>query len=316
MLLDLPHTASLSRTLLLLALFGAACSNPERCFDASCATGGTGGVGAAGAAGGSGPGGDGPGGSGTGANGGAPAGVQCGDGIVEGGELCDGDDFDGKSCASLGLPPSRLLCYGDCTLNAAFCGGTCNGAMKDPEEACDGLPSAQCEDLVAVGVTGSPLCSPLCLTHDTSTCDVAGATCGNGTVEAPEQCDLDASATSCVNLGFVGGTVACHPNCSFDTRACHRCGDGVINPGEQCDGTTLGPTTCESLNYAAGGTLGCNPDCSFDASACITCGNGTRNVGEDCDGADFGGLTCEDFGFSSGDLSCDDACVRSTAGCS
>ena len=48
---------------------------------------------------------------------------------------------------------------------------------------------------------------------------------------------------------------------------CHRCGDGVVNPNEQCDGLNLAGATCVTRGFA-GGTLGCSASCTFDTSAC------------------------------------------------
>jgi hypothetical protein len=47
------------------------------------------------------------------------------------------------------------------------------------------------------------------------------------------------------------------------------CGNGIIESGEECDGSNLGGQTCESLGYYSG-TLSCNPDCTFDTSNCQT----------------------------------------------
>ena len=46
------------------------------------------------------------------------------------------------------------------------------------------------------------------------------------------------------------------------------CGNGLIDSGEQCDGTMLGGATCVSLGFQ-GGTLSCGSSCSYDTSACI-----------------------------------------------
>lgn len=53
------------------------------------------------------------------------------------------------------------------------------------------------------------------------------------------------------------------------------CGNGKIDPNEQCDGANLNGFTCESLGNA-GGTLACDPvTCTFDTSMCDGGGGGT-----------------------------------------
>lgn len=57
------------------------------------------------------------------------------------------------------------------------------------------------------------------------------------------------------------------------------CGNGMIEPGEQCDGGELNGISCTDLGYT-GGSLGCDPvTCTYDASACTA------------DGGDGGGGT-------------------------
>jgi hypothetical protein len=47
------------------------------------------------------------------------------------------------------------------------------------------------------------------------------------------------------------------------------CGDGAVDPGEQCDTDDLKGQTCELLGYASG-MLGCDPvTCTYDASDCV-----------------------------------------------
>lgn len=62
------------------------------------------------------------------------------------------------------------------------------------------------------------------------------------------------------------------------------CGDGVINPGETCDGTELGTNTCLTAGFT-GGILACAGDCTLDTSGCTSgaCGNGILDDGEACD---------------------------------
>lgn len=94
------------------------------------------------------------------------------------------------------------------------------------------------------------------------------------------------------------------------------CGNGIVNPGEDCDGTDLGTATCESV-VQRGGTLACNADCTFDVSDCdeYMCGNGIAEPGEECDGADLGGATCASVGFSGGTVACGTNCRLDLAGC-
>jgi len=46
------------------------------------------------------------------------------------------------------------------------------------------------------------------------------------------------------------------------------CGNGMIDAGEQCDGTNLGGASCKSLGYNTDGTLACTASCTFDTSGC------------------------------------------------
>lgn len=47
------------------------------------------------------------------------------------------------------------------------------------------------------------------------------------------------------------------------------CGDGLIEPIEQCDGTELNQATCLSLGFKGGGVLRCNlTTCLYDTQMC------------------------------------------------
>ena len=46
-------------------------------------------------------------------------------------------------------------------------------------------------------------------------------TCGNGTIDADEDCDqADLNGKTCVTEGFVGGCLTCGAGCAFDTSGC------------------------------------------------------------------------------------------------
>lgn len=56
------------------------------------------------------------------------------------------------------------------------------------------------------------------------------------------------------------------------------CGNGVIDPGEDCDGTSLAGATCMKLMNASG-PLGCTADCMYDTSMCMTGNGGSGGAG-------------------------------------
>lgn len=56
--------------------------------------------------------------TGASTSGGSPG---CGNGIVEAGELCDGDDFDGETCETIGFTSGELMCDDDCVWDWSGC---------------------------------------------------------------------------------------------------------------------------------------------------------------------------------------------------
>lgn len=94
-----------------------------------------------------------------------------------------------------------------------------------------------------------------------------------------------------------------------------RCGNGKVEPGEECDGPDLAQQTCGSLGYQ-GGTLFCAEDCRFDRSGCTgLCGDGVLDSAEEvCDGTDLGSASCQSEGFHGGVLSCSEDCQAVVTG--
>jgi hypothetical protein len=91
-----------------------------------------------------------------------------------------------------------------------------------------------------------------------------------------EACDVaDLGGATCQSIGFLGGTLACASDCTFDASACTgvpSCGDGIVNrPEEQCDRADLADASCASLGLLAG-TLACNADCTFATAGCTGTG--------------------------------------------
>lgn len=150
----------------------------------------------------------------------------CGNGVVDAGEQCDGND--------------DAACPGQCLGTCACPAATCGNGIKEASEICDG--------------SDAPTCPGVC--QGDCTC---GAVCGNNVVEGSEECDGGGS-TACP-------ASACGSNCTCGPF----CGDGTIDAGEQCDGTNTGscPGTCQ-------GDCQCSP----------ICGDDVRQAAELCDGTD------------------------------
>jgi len=138
--------------------------------------------------------------------------------------------------------------------------------------------------------------------------------CGNGVLDPSEACDdalLGTATCTSIGQGFIGGTLACAADCTFDTSACTappNCGNGAIDTGEQCDGTNLDGKTCGTLGMGVG-TLACSSGCAFDTSNCHICGNGAVDGPEVCDGPNLSGQTCLSRGHDGGTLSCASGCL-------
>jgi hypothetical protein len=71
----------------------------------------------------------------------------CGDGVVEGWEMCDGSNLDGKTCYRLGTTGGTLSCQSNCLFDTAGCGG-----CRDGRANCDGKSYNGCE----VNLTKAP----------------------------------------------------------------------------------------------------------------------------------------------------------------
>lgn len=97
-------------------------------------------------------------------------GLMCGNGSVDMGEDCDGDDLGGATCETMGFAGGALACDGTCTYDTAAC-TSCGNDVIDGAEECDGidLGGNGCADL-GMGFTGGSLTCDGACTYDSASC--------------------------------------------------------------------------------------------------------------------------------------------------
>ncbi|HET9989353.1 MAG TPA: hypothetical protein VFQ65_12570, partial [Kofleriaceae bacterium] len=130
-----------------------------------------------------------------------------------------------------------------------------------------------------------------CVSSESYTCS-DGTVCPANTVCAPIPHSVNApSADLCVDPGALAACTGKSDNDTCDGGICHdgvclpiACGNGFVDPGEQCD----------DHNQVAG------DGCSADCTSTETCGNGVR------DGLQL--EECDDGNLVSGD-GCDSKCL-------
>ena len=117
-------------------------------------------------------------------------------------------------------------------------------------------------------------------TTDASSSSTDGSTGGSSSTTMPPATCGD---------GAVDPGEECDDANDIDTDMCTGacllafCGDGLLHVGvEACEGVELDGQSCAGLGFDAG-ELACQGTCEFDTSACSACGNGMLEAGETCD---------------------------------
>ncbi len=129
-----------------------------------------------------------------------PVDCGCGNGVINDGEECDGDNLADQTCQSLGYQAGVLACSNHCRFDRSRCeGGTvCGNGLLEGGEECDGTDKGDktCADFSFDG--GELGCDPSCHLELTSccknSCEQDGATRCQG--ESVETCQM--AETGCL----------------------------------------------------------------------------------------------------------------------
>lgn len=247
----------------------------------------------------------------------ATSGGKCGNGVVDGKDACDGKDFGGLTCQTLGFKSGTLTCQPTCQLDpASCCNDTCanvgdtqcqgtilqtctqgaNGCRGWVQTADCAAANGQCD-----ASSGKAACTSSCV----SSCTTVGQTqCNGGAIEvcqsnASTGCnswvqidDCAAKGQSCdATSGIAQCGAACNNQCSKDgetqcsgnvLRTCTKGTDGCFTLATTTDCATLGQV-CSAPGGVAKCTISCNNKCaSVGTQNCV--GNVLSTCGTDANG--------------------------------
>jgi hypothetical protein len=221
-------------------------------------------------------------------------GADCGNGVREGAEECDGADLGGGVCAHVGCSGGVPVCTASCTLDYASCtacavcdgdgrceaGESCTTCSGD----CPSTPAAACGNGVCEAGNGEDCLSCPADCRGKQDGKTTGRfCCGDGAGQNPLPC----SNSTCTSSGFT---------CTSSPRTASCCGDGACTgsetsctcavdcgapPASELAGTTCrdgsdndcdAVADCADANCAADATCAA-PPCRAVGSACTVAGD-------------------------------------------
>lgn len=102
---------------------------------------------------------------------GEPCADNCGNGMIDSGEACDGNALDGYTCVDFGYNGGTLECYPDCSgFDESNCSNAeCGNGIVEPGEECDGI-DLDGETCVSQGYVGGTLSCSNC-SFNTTNCN-------------------------------------------------------------------------------------------------------------------------------------------------
>ncbi|MBA2661330.1 MAG: hypothetical protein H0U74_03495 [Bradymonadaceae bacterium] len=243
----------------------------------------------------------------------------CGNGVLEAGELCDPKIVSGPGACPLNCSTS------DSCMQAIIVGSPHNCTAH-----CANTPLTACQH-------GDGCCPDGCTSANDNDCSTR---CGDGVLDVGEACDPGISsgpgacptvcthANACMRASLIGTAANCTASCVFeeitqcinsdnccpancnannDNNCASFCGNGIIEPGELCDGNC--PTSCTPPNSCTSSVLSgsastCSSMCTNSAiTQCISgdgcCPTGcTHQLDSDCNCTP---KTCAQLGVQCGE---------------
>lgn len=175
---------------------------------------------------------------------------ECHSGSAQG-RLCDDGTAPFSSCDNLPLVCGLSKCVSPCRSHEDCPAGRCICDSANGTATYNYCQYSYCHYIPADG--GAPRCAE-------GTVPIQGnLVCAPAMLEGV--CKHYYSPDNCREGYAPVGERGCEP--LFD------CGNGIKEPGEDCDGTDLGGETCTSVGFwGTGGVLGCAPDCGYDVHDC------------------------------------------------
>ncbi len=158
----------------------------------------------------------------------------------------------------------------DITLDNCAPAPVCGDGIKEGSEDCDlldfGTPPQTCTGLGFNG-GGNLACNTDC-TYDTSACQQCVSNWICDWSRPDYECGF---ATNCVDLNLCSPASTPMPTVRLPCPPVQAtCNNGILEPGEECDGSTNG-LGCTDLGYGSG-TLTCDQNtCEYDESQCEIC---------------------------------------------
>jgi hypothetical protein len=200
--------------------------------------------------------------------------AECGNDVVEEGEVCDGNK---KACSEVdsSFSSGEASCNSTCDgwdKSECVAGGKaeCGNEIIEEGEICDGNEK-DCVEIDDVKYSGGKAaCNDGCDGWIEDNCELA-ALCGNGNLDGDEVCDGGAIDCSALGEGYTSGIATCVDTCdAWDTSNClPKCGNEIIEEGEECEvGDTVDCHEYSWLEYRSGEAT-CNPEtCKWDMGTC------------------------------------------------